>query len=154
MAQVSTKGRASAAPLPRAGQIAPNYALPPYDYQNGDLDKIPPLCVMREWLRVERTQMNLAPMTAVAYIKRPIPQGPSRFQDFDTYAPGAELRIVKVVVVYKWAKDPEDAAVRADGSIDWRGAKMTAGQISARSERCARAATLRSRRRSWLWATR
>jgi electron transfer flavoprotein beta subunit len=35
---------------------------------------------------------------------------------------------VKVVVVYKWARDPEDAAVRADGSIDWRGAKMTAGE--------------------------
>ena len=37
-------------------------------------------------------------------------------------------RIVKVVVVYKWARDPEDAAVRADGTIDWRGAKMTAGE--------------------------
>ncbi len=36
--------------------------------------------------------------------------------------------IVKVVVVYKWARDPEDAAVRADGSVDWRGAKMTAGE--------------------------
>jgi electron transfer flavoprotein beta subunit len=35
---------------------------------------------------------------------------------------------VKIVVVYKWARDPEDAAVRADGSIDWRGAKMTAGE--------------------------
>lgn len=35
---------------------------------------------------------------------------------------------VKVVAVYKWARDPEDAAVRADGSIDWRGAKMTAGE--------------------------
>jgi electron transfer flavoprotein beta subunit len=35
---------------------------------------------------------------------------------------------VKAVVVYKWARDPEDAAVRADGSIDWRGARMTAGE--------------------------
>ena len=35
---------------------------------------------------------------------------------------------MKAVVVYKWARDPEDAAVRADGSIDWRGAKMTAGE--------------------------
>lgn len=39
-----------------------------------------------------------------------------------------ELHLVKIVVVYKWARDPEDAAVRADGSIDWRGAKMTAGE--------------------------
>ena len=30
--------------------------------------------------------------------------------------------------VYKWAKDPESATVRSDGSIDWRGAKMVAGE--------------------------
>jgi len=35
---------------------------------------------------------------------------------------------VKIVVVYKWARDPEDAAVRGDGSVDWRGAKMAAGE--------------------------
>jgi len=36
--------------------------------------------------------------------------------------------LVKVVVAYKWARDPEDAAVRGDGSVDWRGAKMAAGE--------------------------
>lgn len=35
---------------------------------------------------------------------------------------------MKVVAVYKWARDPEDAAVRTDGSIDWRGARMAAGE--------------------------
>ncbi len=35
---------------------------------------------------------------------------------------------MKIVVVYKWARDPEDAAVRGDGSVDWRGAKMAAGE--------------------------
>lgn len=35
---------------------------------------------------------------------------------------------MKVVVVYKWARDPEDAAVRSDGSVDWRGARMAAGE--------------------------
>jgi len=35
---------------------------------------------------------------------------------------------VNVVVVYKWARDPEDAAVRNDGSVDWRGARMAAGE--------------------------
>lgn len=35
---------------------------------------------------------------------------------------------MKIVVVYKWARDPEDAAVRSDGSVDWRGAKMAAGE--------------------------
>ena len=35
---------------------------------------------------------------------------------------------MKVVVAYKWARDPDDAAVRSDGSVDWRGAKMAAGE--------------------------
>jgi electron transfer flavoprotein beta subunit len=35
---------------------------------------------------------------------------------------------VKIVVAFKWARDPEDAAVRSDGSVDWRGAKMTVGE--------------------------
>lgn len=35
---------------------------------------------------------------------------------------------MKVVVLYKWARDPEDAAVRGDGSVDWRGAKMSPGE--------------------------
>lgn len=35
---------------------------------------------------------------------------------------------MKIVVVYKWARNAADAAVRADGSIDWRGAKMAAGE--------------------------
>lgn len=35
---------------------------------------------------------------------------------------------MKTVVVYKWARNQEDAAVRSDGSVDWRNAKMTAGE--------------------------
>ena len=31
---------------------------------------------------------------------------------------------MKIVVVFKWLKNPEDARVGADGSIDWRGARM------------------------------
>jgi electron transfer flavoprotein beta subunit len=34
---------------------------------------------------------------------------------------------MNVVVVYTWARDPQDAAVRSDGSVDWRGARMAAG---------------------------
>jgi electron transfer flavoprotein beta subunit len=30
-----------------------------------------------------------------------------------------------VAIVFKWSRDPQDAAVRADGSVDWRGAKNT-----------------------------
>ena len=32
---------------------------------------------------------------------------------------------MKTVIVYKWARNGEDAAVRSDGSVDWRNAKMT-----------------------------
>jgi electron transfer flavoprotein beta subunit len=35
---------------------------------------------------------------------------------------------MKTIIVYKWARNAEDAAVRNDGSVDWRNAKMTAGE--------------------------
>ncbi len=35
---------------------------------------------------------------------------------------------MKIVVIYKWARDTAAAAVRDDGSVDWRGAKMSAGE--------------------------
>jgi electron transfer flavoprotein beta subunit len=46
---------------------------------------------------------------------------------------------MKVVVAYKWARDPQDAAVRADGSVDWRGAKMAAGEDDPAAVAVARA---------------
>lgn len=36
-----------------------------------------------------------------------------------------------VVVVFKWSRNPEDALVRPDGSVDWRGAKMVASADDA-----------------------
>lgn len=35
---------------------------------------------------------------------------------------------MKIAMIYKWARDPEAASVRSDGSVDWRGAKMVAGE--------------------------
>jgi len=35
---------------------------------------------------------------------------------------------VRAVVVYKWSRNAADALVRADGSIDWRNAKMSPGE--------------------------
>ncbi|MCL2781396.1 MAG: electron transfer flavoprotein subunit alpha [Actinomycetia bacterium] len=46
---------------------------------------------------------------------------------------------MKIVVAYKWARDPQDAAVRRDGSIDWRGARMTAGEDDPAAVTVARA---------------
>jgi electron transfer flavoprotein beta subunit len=39
-----------------------------------------------------------------------------------------EMHVMKTVIVYKWARNAEDAAVRSDGSVDWRNAKMTPGE--------------------------
>lgn len=64
-----------------------------YDYDNGDVDKIPAYCIIREWHRRERASRNLAPLSGVVYVRRPISTGPDRPTDFDAYSPGADLRI-------------------------------------------------------------
>lgn len=35
---------------------------------------------------------------------------------------------MKVMVIYSWARNPADAVVRDDGTVDWRGARMAAGE--------------------------
>lgn len=68
---------------------------PPYDYDGGSLDTIPAYCVVREWLRRERSVLNLAALSAIVYVRRPLASGPDRMQDFDVYTPGAELHVVR-----------------------------------------------------------
>jgi hypothetical protein len=65
-----------------------------YDYKNGDLDKIPAYCVIREWHRQERMERGSAGLSAIVYVSRPPPPGPDRPQDFDVFAGGASLHIV------------------------------------------------------------
>lgn len=67
-----------------------------YDYDNAPLDSIPAYCVVREWILRERAEKKLSPLTAIVYVRRPLAAGPDRAQDFDTYAPGAELHLAKV----------------------------------------------------------
>jgi len=62
-----------------------------YDYDAGELDKIPAYCVLAEWLRRERDVFKLAPLSAVVYVRRPL-GSVKRSQDFDVYSPGADLR--------------------------------------------------------------
>ncbi len=64
-----------------------------YDYDNGELDKIPAYCVFAEWLKRERDVYKLAPLSAIVYVKRPVGTV-TRPQDFDLYSPGADLRRV------------------------------------------------------------
>ncbi len=68
-------------------------ATPPYDYDKGDLDTIPALCIMEEWHKRERADRTPAPLSAIAYVKRTIPAGADRAQDFDVYSGGAELHL-------------------------------------------------------------
>jgi hypothetical protein len=68
------------------------------DAENGDLDKVPPYCVIVAWHRKERAAaiakglITEAPLSAVVYVSRPpdtdIPQ------DYDRFRPGAELHLV------------------------------------------------------------
>jgi hypothetical protein len=69
-----------------------------HDYEGGSLDKIPAFCIVREWLKRERKAMPLAPLTAVVYVARDLPGGAGGLLDFDTYAPGSDLRIATVTV--------------------------------------------------------
>ena len=66
-----------------------------YDYDNGDLDEIPAYCVIREWHKRERATRNLAPLSAIVYVKRPPPAGPDRAQDFDVFAGGASFHLAR-----------------------------------------------------------
>lgn len=69
-------------------------ATPAYDYDNGDLDKIPAYCIIREWHKRERAARGLTALTAIAYVQRS--GGPGRVQDFDVYRPGADLHLARV----------------------------------------------------------
>jgi hypothetical protein len=70
-------------------------AMPKYDYDKGDVDKIPAYCMILEWMRREQAALKLAPLSAIVYVARP-PAPALRPQDFDVYTPGAELHLAKV----------------------------------------------------------
>ena len=68
-----------------------------YDYDAGALDAIPAYCMIREWLRRERAAAPLAPLSAIAWVRKPAPSA-DRMQDFDVYAPGAELHLAGATI--------------------------------------------------------
>ncbi len=110
----------------------------PYDYDNGDVDKIPAYCIIREWHRRERAARNLAPLSAIVYVKRSTPAaGKDRAQDFDVYAPGADLHLATATlsadgtpqvtgdksVTASCALDPAGADIRRP-AVSWDGKKI------------------------------
>ncbi len=83
-----------------------------YDYDNGDIDKIPAYCIIREWHKRERAARNLAPFSGIVYVKRSIPTGPDRPTDFDVYSGGADLHIAAATM-----NAAGDVTVGADKSV-------------------------------------
>jgi hypothetical protein len=71
---------------------AANYA---YDDPNFDLDSAPAYCIIREWFTREQAARGLAPLSAIVYVKRPLPTGPDRSQDWDVFLGPAELHVAK-----------------------------------------------------------
>jgi hypothetical protein len=120
---------------------------PPYDYDQGTLDAIPAYCVVREWLRRERAARPLAPLSAIVYVRRPVGAAPDRMQDFDVYAPGAELHVVQatlgadgsialgtdVVANAGCGLDPATADVRRP-SVSWDGSRIAFAARSSATE--------------------
>jgi hypothetical protein len=101
-----------------------------YDYDNAPLDEIPPYCVVREWHRRERDARKLAPLSAIVYVKRSIAPGPDRAQDFDVYAPGAELHVAKATLANGNVTLGADAAVNGACGLDKATADIRRPQAS------------------------
>jgi hypothetical protein len=72
-----------------------------YDYDNGSLDAIPAYCIIREWHRRERAARGYTngALRSIVYVTRAIAPAPDRAQDFDVYAPGADLHVVGATYV-------------------------------------------------------
>ena len=84
---------------PATGKLCEDSAgKPSYDFDTGQIDQIPAYCMIREWHRRERAARSLSPLSAIFYVKRPIAPAPDRMQDFDVYAPGAELHRVEATL--------------------------------------------------------
>jgi hypothetical protein len=65
-----------------------------YDYSDlTQLDTIPAYCVVRAWFQLEQSERNLAPLSEIAYVSRPLTSGPDRPQDFDVFVGGASLHL-------------------------------------------------------------
>ena len=69
-----------------------------YDFDKGSLDSIPAFCMIREWHARERKDHPLAALSAIIYVERPPPTSKDRPQDFDLFAGGASLHIMKATL--------------------------------------------------------
>lgn len=114
------------------GSSSPSGALcdaPGYNYDTDSLDKIPAYCMIREWHRRERAARNLSPLSAIVYVKRPIPAAPDRTQDWDIFAGGAELHIAAATL-----SASNTVVLGADSVVSLTGCGLAAGADVRRPE--------------------
>lgn len=100
-----------------------------YDFDHGKLDEIPPYCVFAEWLRRERDDAKLAPLSAVVYVKRPL-GSVRRTQDFDVYSPGADLRRATATMTGGTIAVTDDTSLTAGCALDPKTADIQRPQVS------------------------
>jgi hypothetical protein len=74
---------------------AANYA---YDDPKLDLDTVPAYCMVREWFIREQKARALPKLSAIAYVKRPVPSASDRAQDWDLFAGQAELHVMSATI--------------------------------------------------------
>jgi hypothetical protein len=111
-----------------------------HDYDKGDLNKIPAYCVLLEWLKRERAQHPLAPLSAIVYVRRPA-GSTKRAQDFDVYSPGADLRRVGATMTDGLiATSDTDTSLTAGCGLDPATADIRRPQVSWDGTRIAFAA--------------
>ena len=84
-----------------------------YTYDTAHVDQIPAYCVIYEWHKRERMARNLAPMTEVVYVSRPIAPAPDRPQDYDVFAGGATLHLAQATLT-----PTGDLTLGTDSAVD------------------------------------
>jgi hypothetical protein len=85
-------GNPTATSCPPTGTATPNL------YDTNSIDSIPVYCMFKEWHARERAARNLSPLSAIVYVRRMPQTGDDRAQDFDVFAPNAELHIVPATI--------------------------------------------------------
>lgn len=120
------------------------------DADGGDLNTIPPYCVLVRWHEIERGSaveedaLPAEPLRAVVWVSRPL--GAGEITDFDTYRPGADLRVASASLGFDGVRLGEDWSLLDQCGIDpmtadvrgiaaaWDGQRVAFGARSAARE--------------------
>lgn len=93
----------------------------PNKYDTSAIDDIPAYCMLAEWHARERAALGFSPLTEIIYVRRPPQSGSDRAQDFDVFAPNAELHIAEASIVakpYLWKTTEHGAPASLPTSVN------------------------------------